>query len=212
MPLFIKNVFLPSCHQRSRSDRIRFHGLGCIYKQINPNLKKSHLTQSPSLNINSALAVLLCCWAWKRPVTGGLPASSGFHDGCITFSFKKNAKISNLFSVQSVPHSSLTSRKSMTTSRKGERKLSHNWWSLEMYLSISPNESGSLAEAQWPWDRPAVRQREHDFVDQAHISAMASSYQLENKSWYCLCLVPSAVQWGRVERDVLADPFAFKNS
>ena len=82
-----------------------------------------------------------------------------------------------------------------------------------MYLSVSPsNEPGSLTEAQRPWERPAVGQREYGFVNQAHSNAMASSYQPANKSWYRLCLVPSAVKWETVERDVLADPFALKNS
>lgn len=47
-----------------------------------------------------------------------------------------------------------------------------------MYLSISAsNEQGSLTEAQWPWEGPAVQDR-----DQAHSNSTASSSELGHKS------------------------------
>lgn len=58
-----------------------------------------------------------------------------------------------------------------------------------MYLSTSPsNEQGSLTETQRPWEKPATGKREYSFVNQAHSNAMATSYQLGNKSWNCQCL------------------------
>ena len=45
-----------SCQVATKGDLIKskipWKDLGCIYKQIRPDFKKSHLTQSPSLNLN----------------------------------------------------------------------------------------------------------------------------------------------------------------
>lgn len=80
-----------------------------------------------------------------------------------------------------------------------------------MYLPIGPsNEQGSLREAQWPrrdqpWDG------ECGFVKQAHGNTVAQ-YRPEGRSQNCPASSPSVAKWARAEKDVLADPLAFRDS
>lgn len=79
-----------------------------------------------------------------------------------------------------------------------------------MHLSMGPsNEQGNLREHDGP-ERPAVGQRVR-LCEAAH-SNTAAQYRLENKSRNRLASSLSVAKRERVEKDVLADPLALRDS
>lgn len=98
-----------------------------------------------------------------------------------------------------MPPSTLTSRKFTGTSRKGEKKLSRNWWYLEVCLSVSPsNEQGSWMEAQGPWKRPAMGKTDHTSMDRAHSNT--GGYFTPACPGTACASVASTVKWESWER------------
>lgn len=164
---------------------VRFNkDLGCL-ETNQTRSEKSHLTSSLRLSSNSAFRVQLNAAGLERLQ---LDVFSRPHLVVVIRALDfppRTIQFCNSRSVQACP-STLMSRKLITASRKGEKKLSHNWRYLGVSLSVSPsNGQGSLAEAQWPRKSPPWQRQ-----GAAPWTRLAATHSLArtSSSLNCLCL------------------------